>query len=176
MIQFFGLTIEWSFVLINSLAYMLIGGLMGIAFGGLQSNLLETKAIPNQGLQLSLKNALFTSIGFGLIFTIINGTIAAYLNTLTFGIAAGISTGFFIGLLAAGWYGGLDLIQHFTLTFILWYKGHIPRQYIQFLDYAASRIFLQKVGGGYIFIHRLLLEHFAGLGSTEISDSNDANA
>ncbi|MDJ0904037.1 MAG: hypothetical protein QNJ55_35140 [Xenococcus sp. MO_188.B8] len=33
--------------------------------------------------------------------------------------------------------------------------------YARFLDYASDRIFLQKVGGGYIFIHRLLLEHFA---------------
>jgi len=28
------------------------------------------------------------------------------------------------------------------------------------LDYAADRIFLQKVGGGYIFIHRMLMEYF----------------
>jgi hypothetical protein len=27
----------------------------------------------------------------------------------------------------------------------------------------AERIFLRKVGGGYIFIHRLLMEHFAEL-------------
>jgi hypothetical protein len=32
---------------------------------------------------------------------------------------------------------------------------------VDFLDYAAERIFLRKVGGGYIFIHRLLQEYFA---------------
>jgi len=31
------------------------------------------------------------------------------------------------------------------------------------LDYAADRIFLRKVGGGYIFIHRMLMEYFAAL-------------
>jgi hypothetical protein len=40
-------------------------------------------------------------------------------------------------------------------------KGSIPWNYARFLDYATDRIFLQKVGGGYIFVHRMLLEHFA---------------
>ena len=31
------------------------------------------------------------------------------------------------------------------------------------LHYAADRIFLRKVGGGYIFIHRMLMEYFAAL-------------
>ncbi|MEH2253717.1 hypothetical protein [Nostoc sp.] len=46
-------------------------------------------------------------------------------------------------------------------TVILSFKGNIPWNYDCFLNYATERIFLQKVGGGYIFIHRLLLEHFA---------------
>jgi hypothetical protein len=37
------------------------------------------------------------------------------------------------------------------------------RDLIPFLDYCAERIFLRKVGGGYIFVHRLLMEHFASL-------------
>jgi hypothetical protein len=63
--------------------------------------------------------------------------------------------------LGALWYGGLDIIQHYTLRLILWYRGHIPRDCTRFLDYATERIFVRKVGGGYIFIHRLLLEYFA---------------
>jgi NACHT domain len=30
-----------------------------------------------------------------------------------------------------------------------------------FLKYATDRLFMQKVGGGYIFVHRMLMEHFA---------------
>jgi len=41
--------------------------------------------------------------------------------------------------------------------------GYIPWNYARFLDYATEHIFLQKVGGGYIFIHRMLMEHFAGM-------------
>ena len=57
--------------------------------------------------------------------------------------------------------GGKACIRHFTLHLILYRNGCIPWNYARFLDYASDRIFLQKVGGGYIFIHRLLLEHFA---------------
>jgi hypothetical protein len=36
-----------------------------------------------------------------------------------------------------------------------------PWNYADSWTTASDRIFLQKVGGGYIFIHRLLMEHFA---------------
>jgi hypothetical protein len=41
--------------------------------------------------------------------------------------------------------------------------GQLPFNLVPFLDYAAERIFLRKVGGGYIFIHRYLMEYFAAL-------------
>jgi hypothetical protein len=44
------------------------------------------------------------------------------------------------------------------------HRTTIPWNYARFLDYATERLFLQKVGGGYIFVHRMLLEHFAGMG------------
>lgn len=31
------------------------------------------------------------------------------------------------------------------------------------VHYTTERIFLRKVGGGYIFVHRLLMEYFASL-------------
>jgi len=57
--------------------------------------------------------------------------------------------------------GGAAFVQHFVLRCLLWCAGCIPFNYAHFLDYAAERILLRKVGGGYIFIHRLLLEYFA---------------
>jgi hypothetical protein len=59
--------------------------------------------------------------------------------------------------------GGAAFVQHFVLRCLLWCAGCIPFNYARFLDYAAERILLRKVGGGYIFIHRLLLEYFARL-------------
>lgn len=68
-----------------------------------------------------------------------------------------------IGIVASLWYGGFAAIQHFTVRLMLSIHRKIPWNYSRFLDYAAERVFLQKVGGSYIFVHRLLLEHFATL-------------
>jgi hypothetical protein len=46
---------------------------------------------------------------------------------------------------------------------VLYYSDALPLNYTRLLDYCAERIFLHKVGGGYIFVHRLLMEYFAGL-------------
>jgi hypothetical protein len=44
-----------------------------------------------------------------------------------------------------------------------------PPDYPRFLDYAANELgFLQKVGGGYTFMHRYLQEYFAQALSTEV--------
>jgi hypothetical protein len=37
-----------------------------------------------------------------------------------------------------------------------------------FLDHHVDSIFLRRVGGGYIFVHRLLMEHFAEMYSEEM--------
>jgi len=57
--------------------------------------------------------------------------------------------------------GGLAYLRHYILRFLLWRAGAMPWNYPRFLDYAAEHILLRKVGGGYIFVHRLLLEYFA---------------
>ena len=38
-------------------------------------------------------------------------------------------------------------------------KGCLPWTLVRFLDHAAERVFLRKVGGGYIVVHRLLQDH-----------------
>ena len=55
------------------------------------------------------------------------------------------------------------MIKHYALRLILWLKGYTPFNFIKFLDHCARLILLKKVGGGYIFIHRMLLEYFADL-------------
>ncbi|MBI1878752.1 MAG: hypothetical protein HYR94_11110 [Chloroflexi bacterium] len=54
-------------------------------------------------------------------------------------------------------------MKHFILRFVLYCGGVMPWNLTGFLDYAAERIFLRKVGGGYIFVHRYLMEYFASL-------------
>jgi hypothetical protein len=52
-------------------------------------------------------------------------------------------------------------VARIILRLRLFRNGSTPWNYVRFLDYAAERILLRKVGGGYTFLHRMLLEYFA---------------
>ena len=74
------------------------------------------------------------------------------------GVVGGMTVGLvFTGMRA----GGEACIMHFVLRLWLIRNGSTAWNYVKFLDYAADRILLRKVGGGYMFIHRMLLEYFA---------------
>ena len=54
----------------------------------------------------------------------------------------------------------------FFFFFFVYRNGYMPRRLHRFLDHCTKLVFLRpkgSVGGGYIFIHRLLLEHFAAM-------------
>ena len=106
---------------------------------------------PNEGIGHSRRSALISAIGVGLLFGLVDG--------LLFGVPMGVLFGLFFGLKN----GGLTVSQHYILRFLLVRYGYAPWNYVAFLDSCAERILLRKVGGGYIFVHRLLLEYFASL-------------
>jgi hypothetical protein len=57
--------------------------------------------------------------------------------------------------------------HHYIARWLLYRNGSLPLSLVPFLDSCAERIFLRKVGGGYIFVHRLLMEHFAALDTSQ---------
>ena len=59
--------------------------------------------------------------------------------------------------------GGSAVIKHYGLRLTLWLNCYAPFKLVKFLDHCARLILLKKVGGGYIFIHPMLLEYFAEL-------------
>lgn len=141
-------------------------GLFASIFLSLRKGVLSIKTKPNQGIWLSARNALLVGAVFGVFMSLLISVVVFFrfgtefndrhfLYTAAFGIPLGI-----IGALR---HGGLDFIRHFTLRLILRIKHIAPMDYARFLDYAADRIFLRKVGGGYIFVHRMLLEYFCAL-------------
>ncbi|MEO0562028.1 MAG: hypothetical protein AAF125_07940, partial [Chloroflexota bacterium] len=69
--------------------------------------------------------------------------------------------------------GGIKVIQHVWLRYQLERDDSIPRNLTTFLDHASALILLRKVGGGYIFIHRYLLEHFAAGHSNPQENTTD---
>ncbi|MCT7979669.1 NACHT domain-containing protein [Laspinema olomoucense] len=138
---------------------------------------LDSKQFPNQGIWQSLKNAAILAAIAAAVLGFTAGLMSEQILTLIIGpasasarlgtawmqeftvraILSGILVGLFYGLNQAG----TACIQHLTMRVLLYWNGSIPWNYTRFLDYARKLIFLQRVGGGYIFIHRLFLEHLA---------------
>src|SRR5262249_6897862 len=58
-------------------------------------------------------------------------------------------------------FGGLAVLTHIILCMSLMRQRVIPLNYAHFLDSASERLFLRKIGGGYIFVHRILLNYLA---------------
>jgi adenylate kinase family enzyme len=146
--------------------------LPGIVNSVLKGEEIKKKMKPNQGIWITGKNAIilgginiifFGSIGsiFYIAMTFCDillgshplldptNVLFIFVLVLPFGV---------IGSLRGGL---LDCIRHIQLRLFLTIRHHAPWNYASFLDYATERLFLQKVGGGYIFVHRMLLEHFA---------------
>ena len=117
---------------------------------------------PNQGIWSSARNGLLVGLFGGLLVGLLVGLLGGLLGGLLFGLFGGLLVGLDMG--------GDAFIMHFALRWFLWRAGSIPWNYPRFLDYAAGRILLRKVGGGYVFIHRLLLEYFAELDTTPMSN------
>jgi len=166
--------------LFSSLVSILISFLILRVGSGWSSKMLDERQriTPNQGIRYSVRNGIFVGVmsglsfglisgmGFGLSVGLFYGLVPGLLSGLDFGWFLGLVNGLFSGLR----YGGIAFIQHIILRLLLWFDGAIPLNYPRFLDYAAERILLRKVGGGYIFIHRLLLDYFASLDTPPGSD------
>ncbi|HEU4328738.1 MAG TPA: NACHT domain-containing protein [Roseiflexaceae bacterium] len=58
---------------------------------------------------------------------------------------------------------GTWVIEAPLVRLLLAHAGLAPLRYAAFLDHAADRVLLRRVGGGWVFVHRLLLDYFAGL-------------
>jgi hypothetical protein len=156
------------------LIFGLIGGLVSGLVGGFTDRVKVVKASPNQGIRLSLKNSLTSSLVTWLIAGLSVGLTAGLAfgsnDRLSYGLIAGASAGLIVALIVGLNRGGSTVIKHYALRLNLWLKGYTPFHFVKFLDQCARLILLKKVGGGYIFIHRMLLEYFAELRPSRTED------
>jgi large-conductance mechanosensitive channel len=134
--------------LISSIGF----GLLGALLSGLSVEQIDETTQPGQHLRQTFINSIVAFLTSGIIITLISRLFAG---------PKGLGPGLFVGLLAGLSLGGKSLIQHYLLRIVLSQKGLLPLKLTSFLDHAVDLIFLRRVGGSYIFIHRLLMEHFA---------------
>lgn len=129
---------------------------------------IDKKTFPNQGIRLTAINSALFSVPYVFIGTLVFWGIFMWQKfDLITSLSVAPIGGIFYGLTM--WFSYAKAIfQHFFVRLLLRCYGYIPWDYAHFLDHATERIFLQKVGGGYIFIHRLLQEHFANRKENEV--------
>ena len=127
--------------------------LAGFILGGLSGSRTTAKSRPNQGVWLSLRNAGIAAV----VLAVPLALLTSILRDLTYGLGLAILS----ALIAAALFGGSVFVKHFLLRGLLRLHGSLPWRYGRFLDHAAQLVFLRKVGGGYIFMHRLLQQYFA---------------
>ena len=158
-----------------------LGLLLGFCYSGISYSELTFKARPNQGIWNSARNAFALAV-LAYILSFMSYELYLVARFFTDGSSQSMKLGQYVLLYferafplsmlvafpVACLGGGITCIRHVVLRFTLYRKGYSPKNYARFLDYAADRLFLQKVGGGYIFIHRMLLEHFAQMKSDHV--------
>jgi hypothetical protein len=144
--------IGWA---ISGIASGVIVGWYAGLITGMQQKELQAMTFPAQGLRQFLKtgSVFFMSAIMVNIFSEIKST------ETTLGLPLVLINSAIFGLS----FGGDDFIQHYFARLSLSTNGNMPINYLKFLDYCVDRVFLRRVGGGYIFIHRLLMEHFAAM-------------
>lgn len=145
---------------------------INLSLGGMGFRTSLPKHTPNQGIVQSWRSAaiaylltLFFIIG---IFCVLEWEAGRWPPTVSGDLATNTTLQLFAGVttlatFAALGFGGLAVIEHFALRFALYKRGVVPWRYVKFLNYAADRALLRKVGGGYLFVHRFLEDYFASL-------------
>jgi len=127
---------------------------------------------PNEGIRRSAKNGLFVWLIIGPFVALLVGLFFGLVQVPIFGLFEGLFDGLFFGLLAGLYFGLGAFIQHYVLRFWLWRADVFPWNAVRFLDDATARILLRRLGGGYSFAHRLLLDYFADLDTKAASNSS----
>lgn len=151
-------------------------GLLGAVFLGWRAQTIVAQIQVNEGIRLfrrSLRRA-------GLVLGVVSGgtiglavAIAAWSTgvaqaqgagvamVIIAGLVGGSAVGAYFAVIGALWYGGIDVINHYTLRGVLWLTGQTPLRLVRALDEFVELRLLRRIGSGYAFTHRMLLEYFA---------------
>jgi hypothetical protein len=160
----------------NFLSLFLSIVLIVIFVSGIVSDVVPAKLQPNEGIRHSMRNVVWLGSRVGATFMLTFVLMQLLFNIATektgtyfyyYELLGAAFTGLFLSFILmvgiALLHIGRDILKHYTLRLVLASSKAASLNYVRFLDHAAERILLRKVGGGYIFVHRMLLEYFANL-------------
>ncbi len=132
-------------------------GIGGGISGGSVPDSSKPPASPGQGLQASIRRFIRMMVTLLAIVFVLLG-IVFILGGPWFTVVAALPMTIAL-MLTAG--PGRAWLRHRAVTFGLARSGLLPTRLLEFLSYADDRIIMQRVFGGYAFIHRTLRDHLA---------------
>lgn len=136
---------DWWDLPCAMLLFVFILGLKGVG--------IDNKTQPNHGTWLALRNGLLMG---AIVASMVGALIALYAQWQA---AAVMSVSVFMAMYLVQ--GGMNAIKHAVLRLLLQTTEQTPLNFASDLDQICSFGLLQRLGGGYVFRHRLILDHFA---------------
>ena len=126
---------------------------------------IQTRIHPNQGIKNSIKNMVV----LGTIIAIFSFPVGCFLkhlltkyqvdcNQIHVIVFVFLSSLMYFGFMSGG---GYPFIEHITLRIVLAWNRYVPFRFDLLLDYCTERLLMQRIGGRYRFMHKLLQDHFA---------------
>ena len=177
----FSLTIESQGATVRDREYwsLVFGPTIGLLWAlsrgagrGLTASPQTVRRVPNEGIRQSARHGLLVGlvtllivVAIGMVgfagWLLIDGAGdrgEAFAMVLLLSTAWGTGCGLLLGIAS----GGGAAIQHWTLRLLLWRYGLAPLRYARWLAYGVRlRLLYWGVGGGHMFIHRVVQDHFA---------------
>ncbi|MBA2897783.1 hypothetical protein [Nonomuraea soli] len=129
-----------------------------------EPSLQDVRDRPNEGIRRSFKYACIigscSGIAMGMIYVALVRLAlpdipwrSAWLLGVLLAVVCGWSHGYR--------FGGVACVYHWAVRMSLVRSKIIPLDYLRFLHEAEQRILIRRIGNGFVFPHRLLLEHMA---------------
>ncbi|MFT5510760.1 MAG: hypothetical protein ACI89J_003857, partial [Hyphomicrobiaceae bacterium] len=141
-------------------------------FGGFRPRIVKEKTAPNQGIMLTWRNALRASrMAIPLVLILLLGHLIDRLTLNSSGysniqiVEQAFGALVFFVLIIFMWFGGWELGKHWVLRGVIGVTRQAPWNFSNLLNDAAARNLMRRAGGGYLFAHRLLQDHFAQMDS-----------
>jgi hypothetical protein len=174
VLSFHGLFFDRGGPLVRPLVGLIIGLTIGLIRVVAKVQLTEKGHLAlNEGIRQTVKDILIIGLlgglAVGLPFVPGIKTSRGLVGGLGITVGDSLAGTLIIGLTSALIFGLSSFVHHFLLRFFLWRSNCLPWDLIPFLDEAVARLLLRKVGGSYVFMHRLLLEYFSSTDDPDIS-------
>jgi hypothetical protein len=117
----------------------------------------------NTGIIKSFKYSLIYGIGVMLIIGSVYGFIILFLTKSYEGLSRAVSMGLGTGIISMLWFGGFEVIQHWTLRLYLYLYGITPLRYSKWVEVVVNSALVRRVGTSLQFYHQNLKQYYASI-------------